>query len=181
MYSPGQLSAHLGVTNECLRKWEMQGKIKSVKTKGGGHRRYFYPQLEKNKIVSIIYARVCSSKQKPDLQRQIKFLKEKFPNYDVITDIGSGLNFKRKSLIKILELLFSGNIKEVVVAHKDRLSRFGYELFELIFQKHGAILTVYQDSPIERIDQFTQDILSIITIYTAKFYGSRKYKILQKN
>lgn len=179
-YKPKELSELLGVSNECLRLWYEEGKIKGTTTKGG-HRRYIYKVVEEDKRKSFIYARVSSSKQKDDLQRQISYLQERFPNHEVISDIGSGINFKRKGLIKLLECLLAGNIKEVVVAHKDRLCRFGFELFEYVFRKHGSILTILEDkggknSPGELAD----DLLSIITVFTAKYYGSRKYDSMQK-
>jgi predicted site-specific integrase-resolvase len=181
IYKPNELSKLLGVTNECLRIWGAEGKIKFTTTEGG-HRRYIYKVVEKDERMSIIYARVSSSKQQNDLQRQVNYLKEQFPNYEVITDIGSGLNFKRKGLLRVLECLFSGNIKEVVVAHKDRLCRFGYEIFEFMFQKHGVVLRVLENEGIKSpINEFAEDVLSIVTVFTARYYGSRKNKILQKD
>lgn len=181
MFKPKELSELLGVSKECLRNWSLEGKIKFTTTEGG-HRRYIYEFVEEDKKQSIIYTRVSSSKQKNDLKRQSAYLKEHFPDHELITDIGSGLNFKRKGLLRILELLFSGNIKEVVVAHRDRLCRFGFELFEFIFKKHGAILTVFENEGIKApINEFAEDVLSIITVFTARYYGSRKYNLLQEN
>ena len=180
-YTPKELSKLLGVTNECLRIWSNEGKIKFTVTEGG-HRRYIYKVVEKDERKSIIYARVSSSKQKNDLQRQVDYLQESFPDYEVVTDIGSGLNFKRKGLLRILESLFAGNIKEVVVAHKDRLCRFGFDLFEFMFLKHRAILTVFENEGIKApINEFAEDVLSIVTVFTARYYGSRKYNILSKD
>ena len=127
-------------------------------------------------------SRVSSSKQKNDLQRQIDYLHEKFPNHDIISDIGSGLNFKRKGFVKILECLIEGGIKEVVVAHKDRICRFGYDLVEQLFKKFGSVLTIVESDGIkEPINEFAEDVLSIITVFTARYYGSRKYHLLSKN
>ena len=180
-YKPGELSKLLGVSNECLRNWHNEGKIKSITTQGG-HRRYIYENMEKDERKSIIYARVSSRKQSNDLQRQLNYLKEQFPDHEDITDIGSGLNFKRKGLLRILELLFAGNVKEVVVAHKDRLCRFGFDLFEFIFKEHGAILTVLETEGVKQpITEFADDVLSIITVFTTRYYGSRKYSVLSEN
>lgn len=179
--TPKELSQALGVTTACLRKWDNEGKIRSIVTEGG-HRRYIQEELATTQGKSIIYCRVSSAKQKNDLQRQIDYLKAMFPNHDVIKDIGSGLNFKRKGLLNLLELVFSRQVTEVVVAHKDRLCRFGFELFEFIFQKHGAVLKVLEDQGIkEPIQEFAEDVLSIVTVFTARYYGSRKYQILSKN
>lgn len=179
--SPKQAAKHFGVTKETLRQWEIQGSIQS-KTTDGGHRRYLLEStdgVEANEKRNFIYARVSSSKQKNDLERQIAALKKTFPNHEVISDVGSGINFKRKGLLTILELLFDRNVGEVVVAHRDRLARFGFDLFKFMFAKHGAILTVLEDSNIEKedsIESLSKDLLSIITVFTARYYGARRYR-----
>ena len=181
MYKPRELSKLLNVSTECLRKWDTQGKLKSSVTEGG-HRRYIYNKLESDERKSIVYARVSSNKQKHDLQRQIDYLHEKFPNHEIISDIGSGLNFKRKGFVKILECLLNGSIREVVVAHKDRICRFGYDLVEQLFKRFGSILTIVESDGIkDPINEFAEDVLSIITVFTARYYGSRKYHLLSKN
>ena len=191
MYKPRELSKLLNVSTECLRKWNTEGKLQSTITEGG-HRRYLYSKPEVNQRKSFIYARVSSSKQKfakredrslaagRDLQRQIDYLQEKFPSHEVISDIGSGLNFKRKGFVKLLECLLNGGIKEVVVAHKDRLCRFGYDLIEHLFKRSGSILTIIESDEIkDPINEFADDVLSIITVFTARYYGSNN--ILSKN
>ena len=181
VYKPKELSKLLNVSNECLRLWSKEGKIKSAFTEGG-HRRYIFKDMAVDERKSYIYARVSSHKQKRDLDRQIRSLQQTFPEHEVISDVGSGLNYKRKGFIKILELLFQGNIKELVVAYKDRLSRFGFELFEFMFKRFGSILTVAQGNTIkEPVNEFAEDILSIITVFTARYYGRRKYNRLQKD
>jgi predicted site-specific integrase-resolvase len=181
LYTPFDLATKLRVTNETLRRWETQGKIRSIKTQGG-HRRYLYKQEIHTEQKQIIYARVSSRKQASDLERQVEFLKSRFPTYEVITDIGSRLNFKRKGLQTILELLFNRNISELVVAHKDRLCRFGFDLFEFMFKHHGSILTVLERERVhEPVKEFADDVLSIITVFTARYYGSRKYNVLQED
>ena len=110
MFTPQQLSKKLGVSKESLRQWEIDGDITATKT-SGGHRRYIYHEEEikrerKQPKLKIVYGRVSSSKQKGDLRRQINDMRSKFPRYKVMSDIGSGINFKRKSLLSILELVF---------------------------------------------------------------------------
>jgi putative resolvase len=117
-------------------------------------------------------------KQKQDLNRQIMFLRERFPNHEVVSDISSGINYKRKGLLYILELLYKGGIREVVVAHRDRLCRFGFDLFDFMFKQHGALLTVLEnpsDSIDDRARELSEDIMAITTVFTARYYGSRKY------
>jgi len=180
MFTPYQLSKKIGVTRETLRKWETEGKIKAIKTQGG-HRRYTLPSFGKdNEPVQqtrcIIYARVSSHKQQGDLERQIDFIKKQYPTYEVISDIGSGINFKRKGLLSILDISLQGSLKEVVVAHKDRLCRFGYEIFEHVFRQNGALLTILEDTTTDPTEDLSTDLMSIVTVFTARYYGKRKYK-----
>lgn len=129
----------------------------------------------------IIYARVSSQKQKGDLSRQIEFLRTKYPDYQVISDIGSGINFERKGFKNILEGVFKGTISEVVVTNRDRFTRFGFELFEWIFQQHNSQLLADQTDNKNAQEELSEDLLSIITVFTARYYGKRRYKILSEN
>ena len=165
-----------GVTLDTLREWDKKGKIETVRT-SGGHRRFFVP--EKNDGKKIIYARVSSKKQSDNLDNQIKYLQSKYPTYELITDIGSGINFERKGFRKILEQLFSNNIQTVVVTSKDRLCRFGIELFEYIFQRFGARLEILDSNeyePKSPNEELADDLLSIVTVFTAKHHSRRNYK-----
>ena len=89
------------------------------------------------KKLKIAYVRVSTNGQKDDLERQIKYMKKKYPNHKVIEDIGSGINFNRKGLRKIIKLAIEGKIKELVVAYKDRLTRFGFELIEDLIKEYS--------------------------------------------
>jgi predicted site-specific integrase-resolvase len=182
--TPKKASEHFNVTDQALRKWANEGVIKYYTTKGG-HRRYFIgdPNSLPNEPErrKIIYARVSSRKQERDLSRQIESLQNRFPDYEVITDIGSGINFRRKGFRTILEGLFLGTVSEVVVAHKDRFSRFGFELFEWIFQEHKAQLLSIEEENKSHEEELSEDIMAIITVFTSRYYGSRKYKVLQEN
>lgn len=167
-----QAEQYYGVTIDTLRNWSNNGKLTTIRTKGG-HRRYFIPN---NKAEKIIYARVSSTKQNKDLKRQIKYLKQKYPKYTIVSDIGSGINFKRKGFQTILDKIFEGNVSEVVVASKDRFSRFGYELFESIFTKFGAKLTSIANIKYKSPEQeLSEDLLSIITVFSSRYYGKRNY------
>ena len=176
--SPKQATKHYKVSDQTLRTWANEGRIKHITTKGG-HRRYLLEDIEtESEPRRIIYARVSSRKQSGDLDRQAEFLKTKYPTYQVITDIGSGINFKRNGFKRILEGVFNGTIKEVVVAQKDRFTRFGYELFEWIFQTHGAVLICDKVKPTESLQQeLGDDLMSIITVFSSRYYGRRKYTI----
>ena len=125
----------------------------------------------------ICYCRVSSQKQKEDLERQINVMKEKYPNHLIISDIGSGLNFKRKGLLDIINMAIKNEINEVVIAYKDRLARFGYDLIEIILKEHSnaniIILNKTEEKTTEQ--ELTEDIISIMNVYVAKINGLRKY------
>jgi excisionase family DNA binding protein len=170
-----------GVHPETLREWADTGKIEFQRTVGG-HRRYkvFEPATTKK---NFIYARVSSKKQEQDLQRQIKYLSKKYPNYEVISDIGSGLNFKRKGFRRILEQLYQRNIGEVVVSTEDRFSRLGAnELFEWMFGKFGGKLTIlHQRASKSSNEELAEELLEVITVFTARYHGRRSYSDNKKS
>jgi predicted site-specific integrase-resolvase len=130
------------------------------------------------KRMRYCYCRVSSNKQKEDLERQIAYMKDKFPTHTVISDIESGLNYHRKGLQELLEKAINGEVEEVIIAYKDRLTRFGYELIEWIINKYsnGRIIIINKKEEETPINELTQDIVSIMNIYVAKVNGLRKYK-----
>lgn len=177
-----QASEHYNISISNLRKWAREGKIPVKLTKGGQYQYIIKDEnIECPEQISenIIYARVSSKKQFNDLQRQADKLQRAFPDFTLIKDIGSGINFKRKGFIKVLELLFQRKIKKVVVANKDRFSRFGFEFFEWMFKEFGATLEVIQaesNTEITTNEELANDIMEIITVFTARYYGRRKYQ-----
>jgi len=126
----------------------------------------------------IVYCRVSSLKQKEDLERQVEYMKNKYPHYRIIKDIGSGLNYNRKGLNEIIELGINGKIEEVVIAYKDRLARFGYEIIENIIKKYsgGKIIIINKEEEKTPGEEITKDLISIMNVYVAKINGLRKYK-----
>ena len=142
-----QASKFFGVCPETLRNWTRDGLIEFKRT-AGGHRVYRIDSGSRNlsepQKTAYVYIRVSSKKQENDLQRQRDFMVSKFPNHTVIKDIGSGLNFRRRGLIKLLELSSKGLVSEIVVASKDRLCRFGFELLEWQFSANNTRLLVLE-------------------------------------
>ena len=134
-------------------------------------------ELEKKQI-SICYCRVSSQKQKNDLKRQVEEMVKIYPNYEMITDIGSGLNFNRKGLQKIIKMAINGEIKELIIAYKDRLARIGYELIEMIIKQYsnGEIIIINKKEEETPEEEITKDIITIMNVYVAKINGLRKYK-----
>lgn len=180
--TPKEAAKYHNVTENCLRNWSIDGRIKYTTTKGG-HRRYLLEEKTEECVVaqqestklSIIYTRVSSKKQQGDLERQTKYLKEKYPNHTSITDVGSGINFQRPGFRRILEGVFKGTIQQVVVAHRDRFTRFGYDIFEWIFQQHGAELIYDKEQEGSSENEMAEDLLAIITVFAARHHGRRKY------
>lgn len=126
---------------------------------------------------NLIYIRVSSHKQKDDLERQKEFAKKQFPNHKIISDIGSGLNFKRPGLKKLIKMVLSGDINQIVISSKDRLCRFGYDLIEwLCNENNTTILVLEKHQGMSKESEFVRDILSIIQVYACKWNGSRRYK-----
>ncbi|MCY7337520.1 MAG: IS607 family transposase [Chamaesiphon sp.] len=123
----------------------------------------------------VCYCRVSSSKQRADLDSQIAYMRGLYPQAEIITDIASGLNYKRKGLKTLLARGLSGDQLTVVVAHKDRLARFGVELIEWILQSCGSELLVLNQSISDPQRELTEDLLAIIQIFSCRLYGQRRY------
>ena len=179
----------LKTTIGTLRNWANDGSIKYVRKGGKGtHRYYDVKSFFKDRGIfneedtikprrKICYCRVLSRGQKDDLERQEKYLKVRYPTNEFITDIGSGLNFKRKGIKTILEYAYRGEIEELVVAYKDRLCRFGFEIFEFVISEFskGRII-ILNNRTVSKNEEFVSDILSIINVFSARINGLRKYK-----
>lgn len=124
--------------------------------------------------IKAIYARVSTRKQLDDLQSQIRTLETKYPDHVVFSDCASGLNFKRKGLLSLLQLAFERRLRIVRVAHRDRLCRFAFDLLEFIFRVHGAqIIVEASDLPSSIERELAEDVLSVITVFGARLYGAR--------
>lgn len=181
--SPHALTKQFNITSGTLRNWAEAGKIRYLRPNHTGRRIYNIEDVKKifgivqsdNDKKCICYARVSSNHQKEDLERQITFLKNAYPDATIIKDIGSGLNWKRPGFNSILEQVNSGTVSQVVVSYRDRLCRFGYELVEWIFKKANVKLVVLNESPTEKdlSRELSEDLLAITTIFVAKNNGLR--------
>jgi predicted site-specific integrase-resolvase len=186
LIKPKDLSRLFGVTPQTLAQWEADGKLQAARTTGG-HRRYVYPhalqpQRSSEERKKYIYARVSSFKQQQDLQRQIALLQSAYPDFDVIQDVGSGINFKRRGFLTLLDNVIGGNVSHVVVAHRDRLTRFGFDMLQHIFDRFEVSLEVLSDDDVkEPARELAKDLLSIVTVFAARYHGSRKYQVLPKD
>jgi len=178
----------LGVHQRTLYQWEEKGKIEVIRTPGNQRMynvnkflNYYNNETiddTDNTKLNIIYVRVSSHSQKDDLQRQKNYMVKRFPKHMVIEDIGSGINLNRKGLRKIIKYAIEGKIEEVVVAYKDRLARFGFELIEDLIKvySNGKIIIVNKNKDLEPEQELIKDVLQIMNIFVAKMNGLRKYK-----
>jgi putative resolvase len=177
-YVPPRIAVQrLGVCAKTLERWEKEGKIKAYRTPSG-QRRYDCDSVVALSPAkpTVLYARVSSRSQKNDLNRQVEFLVTRYPGCEIIQDIGSGLNFKRKGLIALLEQILSGDIGMVVIAEKDRLCRFGFDLVSWLAQRSGCKILVLNNSILSPEREMVEDILAIIQVFSCRLYGLRKYK-----
>lgn len=178
---PRVAATRLGVNTKTLERWLSEGKIEGVFTKGG-QRRYNLDSIispgltESTTRKTILYARVSSRSQKTDLEQQVQFLKSHYPTAELITDIGSGLNFKRKGLQALLESVLSDDVGLVVVAHKDRLCRFGFDLIAWLASRAKTEILVLNKANLSPEREMVEDVLAIIHIFSCRLYGLRKYK-----
>lgn len=189
LISIGEAAKLAGVTVETLREWEKTGKVISQRTEGG-HRRYDIDQfIEPMPRKTIPYARVSSSDQKEDLERQMSVLiaycqQQGWEDVEPIQDLGSGLNYKKKGLQRLIYLIMADKVERIIITHKDRLLRFGSELIFTLCEQMGTqviILNPREESTFE--EDLASDVLEIITVFSARLYGSRSrknLKIMQK-
>jgi putative resolvase len=187
-----EASEILGVHQRTLYLWDSKKLIDTIRTPGNKRmynvEKYLANKnkpdfIINNKVLNkekkkYIYARVSSIGQKEDLERQKKLLISKYPNYKLITDIGSGMNLNRRGLRKIIDKAISNEINEVVIVHKDRLCRFGYELIEDLIEKYsnGKITILETKNKKEPKEELVDDVLQIMNIFVAKINGMRKYE-----
>lgn len=178
----------LGVSITTLRRWETDGKLVAEYT-AGGHRRYnltkLRPELfraaDEAKRKTVAYARVSSNDQKADLERQKQVLElycaRQGWNFEVIADLGSGMNYHKKGLKRLLDAIIDGQIGRLIITHKDRLLRLGAELvFAICAAKNVEVVILNQGEDTTFEEDLAKDVLEIITVFSARLYGSRSRK-----
>lgn len=180
----GEAAKLLGTTPDTLRKWEASGEIIPTRKTKGGTRYYDVTellQLETSDHPTIGYARVSSNDQKADLERQQIMLETycaaKGWRTEIIKDLGSGMNYKKKGLQTLLEKICQKQMKRLVITHKDRLLRFGAELVFSLCEIQGIeIVIIHKGEQPSFEEELAQDVLEIITVFSARLYGSRSKK-----
>lgn len=188
LVSINEASKQLGVSVSTLRRWDKSGVLVAEKTPNG-HRRYDLNKINPNLLhgignkdrKTVAYARVSSSDQKDDLDRQIGVLElycaKQGWTYEIINDLGSGMNCHKKGLKTLLDGILNDEIGRLVLTHKDRLLRFGSELvFALCERKNVEVIIINQGENLSFEEELAQDVLEIITVFSARLYGSRSKK-----
>jgi predicted site-specific integrase-resolvase len=186
--------ATFGVAPSTLRAWAEEGKVSVVRFGKNGKRLYkssevealfrgYVPKSEATREAAaasgararICYARVSSGKQRDDLERQVAALREAYPDHEVVTDVASGINWKRTGLLSVLDRAIGGGVQEVVVSHRDRLCRFAFELIEHVLSKCGCRVVVVQSAGDAQTDEseLRDDLLAIVTCFVASNNGKR--------
>ena len=178
MYVPTRKAAEiLGVHPNTLRKLADDGKIPHYKTEHGQRRYDVDAYLRESRPAAVVcYCRVSSHKQRDDLRRQTEHLQGLYPGAEIVTDIGGGLNWNRKGLISLLERLHRGDKLQVVVAHRDRLARFGFELLQWLAERNGGEIVVLGNTDYSPERELTEDILAVLHTFSCRIHGLRRYR-----
>lgn len=185
--TPRQAAAMFGFHTRTLTRWADAGKIDFIRSEGG-QRRYSLESLEKIRHETIedtretvLYARVSTASQKKDLDSQIEYLGRTYPGTRCIHEIGSGLNFKRKKFIDLMDSVQRRAVKRIVVAHKDRLVRFGFEFVEWYCNQHECTIEVLNHTFKTPHEELMQDFMAVMHCFSSKLYFLRKYEKAIKN
>ena len=188
-YSIGEFANKIGKTVQTLRNWDKNGTLKPSHITSGGTRYYSQEQLNhflglksKTKIDKKIigYCRVNSHKQKDDLERQIEnvrtYMYAKGYQFEIISDIGSGINYNKKGLNKLIDMITNSEVDKIVVLYKDRLIRFGYELIENLCDKYGTTIEIIDNTEKTEEQELVEDLIQIVTIFSCRLQGKRANK-----
>jgi len=185
---PKEVCRLLGVSYVTLRRWIKEGKIRAIRTLGGKYRipesevKRLLSGIESREVRAIIYARVSSSDQRKDLERQIQYLTQYcsakgYRVVDVLRDEASGLKTNRRGLLKLFNYVVNKQVDVVIVLYKDRLTRFGFEYLEYFFKQYGVrIEVVYGEEPKDAHQELVEDLLAIVTSFAGKLYGMRSHR-----
>lgn len=188
--SIGAAALLLGVSVVTLRRWEKSSQLIPSHRTLGGHRRYdkhmlterFFPLQQANpNVPALAYARVSSRDQVADLATQKEkleaYCRQHFAAHEIICDLGSGLNYKKPGLVRLLQLIHQGRISHLVVNHKDRLLRFGSEIIFSLCKAKGIGVTILEEAPNKSFEiELSNDVIELMTVFSARLYGRRSHK-----
>ncbi len=177
--TPREASEILGISIDRLRHLADNGTISAIRTPAG-HRRYDVQgyldgQIQAD-ITTIGYCRVSGKGQSEDLASQVAYVQKHYPEAEIIRDFGSGIKFKRKGLLTLLERVLRGDKLRVVVAHRDRLARFGGEVIQFLVEQNGGEVVVLDQTVYSPEEELTADLLAILHVFSCRMYGLRRYR-----
>ena len=188
-YSIGQFAELIGKTKQTLRDWDKKDVLKPHHVAPSGYRYYSQEQLNhflglKNKTPTnrkiVGYCRVSSHKQKDDLERQVEnvktFMLSRGYQFEIVTDIGSGINYNNKGLNQLLDWITNSEVEKVVVLYKDRLVRFGFELIEHLCEKFGTEIEIIDSTEKTEEQELVEDLIQIVTVFSCRLQGKRAHK-----
>jgi len=186
-YSPQEFGKLIGRTTNTLQKWDRKGILKAHRSLT--NRRYYthdqYLQyrglVAQEQGLTLAYTRVSGVTQKPDHAHQVKALEAYCKEHAIqvdewFSDIGSGLNYKRKHFNRLMELIELGLVRRLVIAHRDRLVRFGYDYFEAFCQRHHTEIVVINGEALSPEQELVRDLIAIVTVFSARLHGLRSYR-----
>jgi putative resolvase len=192
-YSPKEFGQLIGRTTNTLQKWDREGKLKAHRSPVTNRRYYTHDQyLQYRGLVApeqgltIAYTRVSGIAQKPDLANQIKALRAYCQQHSLkvdewMSDIGSGLNYKRKQFNHLMKMVELGQVRRIVIAHRDRFVRFGYEYFEAFSERHHTEIVVINGESLSPEQELVRDLIAIVTLFSARLPGLRSYRKVLKD
>ena len=177
--TPRETSEILGISIDRLRRLAENGTISTIRTPGGQRRydvRGYLDAQTGTDIVTIGYCRVRGKSQSDALASQVAYLQKHYPDAEIIKDFGSGINFKRKGLRTLLERILRGDKLRVVVAHRDRLARFGGEVIQFLVEQNGGEVVVLDKTVYSPEEELTADLLTILHVFSRRMSGLRRYR-----
>src|SRR5438876_5841157 len=191
-YSPQEFGQLIGRATKTLQKWDREGKLKAHRSPTTNRRYYTHDQylqyrglVAQEQGLTIVYARVSGVAQKPELANQVNALETYCKQHSItvdewMSDIGSGLNYKRRRFNRLMEMIELGQVRRLIIAHRDRLVRFGYDYFEAFCQRHHTELVVINGEAMSPEHELVRDLVAIVTVFSARLPGLRSYRKVLK-
>jgi predicted site-specific integrase-resolvase len=187
MYKASQFAKKIGVSLKTVQRWDNSGKLKALRTPSG-YRYYTEDDVRlaqglkplEQEQKTIVYCRVSSSGQKAELKNQVEAMKAycsqtKIEPDEIVSEIGGGLNFKRKKFLNLIFSMLRGEINFIVVAHKDRLCRFAFDFIETLANANGCEILVANSESTSAQEELVEDLLAVVNCFSCRLYGLRSY------